>query len=128
MRFPTIASAIATIEPAIRLIIAPFLVCIFLYTIAAVTLAPKETSTAIIVPSGFVNRCGANPSMLTIAAAAGPYANPATRHTIPEGSYFRNEKSGISGNSMKLTAIESATNSAYFAIFSLDQRAFEELI
>ncbi len=108
--------------------IAPFLVCIFLYTIAAVTLAPKDTSTAITVPSGSVNKCGAKPSMLTIAAAAGPYANPATRHTIPEGSYFKYDKSGISGNSMKLTAIESATNSAYFAIFSLDQLVFEELV
>ena len=41
-----------------------------------------------IEPHGLVKMCGRNPSTLTIAAAEGPYAKPATRQTMPDGSYL----------------------------------------
>ncbi len=71
-----------------------------------------------------MNTCGTKPSTLTIAAAAGPYAKPAIRHTMPDGSYLRNENAGFGriGNEMKLVAIASATNSAYMAMRRVDQR------
>ena len=65
--------------------------------------------------------CGTKPSTDTIAAAAGPYAKPAIRQTMPDGSYF-SQVTGVIGNSMKLVTIASATNSAYMAIRRVDQR------
>ena len=65
---------------------------------AAGTDSAKATSTAISVPHGSMNTCGTKPSTLTIAAAAGPYAKPAIRHTMPDGSYLRNENAGFAGS------------------------------
>ena len=41
---------------------------------------------------------------------------------MPDGSYFSHGTPGISGNSMKLTAIDNATNNAYTAMRRVDQR------
>ena len=60
--------------------------------------------------------------MLTMAAADGPNAKPATRQTTPDGSYLSHGAAGMSGNSMKLSAIASATNNAYIAMRRVDQR------
>ena len=73
-------------------------------------------------PHGLVKICGRNPSTLTITAAEGPYAKPATRQMMPDGSYLSHGAAGMSGNSRKLTAIASATNSAYMAMRLVDQR------
>ena len=82
----------------------------------------NATSTAIRVPHGLVNRCGTKPSTLTMTAAAGPNAKPATRQTMPDGSYLSHCTPGMIGNSMKLTSMDSATNSAYMAMRLVDQR------
>lgn len=88
---------------------------------AAGTDRNSATSTAISEPHGLANMCGTKPSTDTIAAAAGPYAKPAIRQTMPDGSYF-SQVTGVIGNSMKLVTIASATNSAYMAIRRVDQR------
>ena len=41
---------------------------------------------------------------------------------MPDGSYFSHSTPGMMGKSTKLTAIDSATNSAYMAMRLVDQR------
>ena len=41
---------------------------------------------------------------------------------MPDGSYLSHCTPGMIGNSMKLTAMDSATNSAYMAMRLVDQR------
>ena len=69
------------------------------------------TSTAISEPHGLANMCGTTPSTDTLAAAAGPYAKPAIRQTMPAGTNY-SQVTGVNGKSMKLVSIACAQNSA----------------
>ena len=67
-------------------------------------------------PKGLPKKWGSHISVPTTAPVAGPKAKPATRTTIPEGSYLRYGAAGKMGTSTKLRTMAAATNSALTAV------------